>query len=488
VGVGDGLPEDGRRPLPHLRQELERPLERHLVLRVREEAQVREDVLDVRLLEEAKSRADLVRDAATGQLDLELQRLEVGPVEDADLGEGGPLVAQLEDPLRDELGLLQEVLRADDGDRDAALARRDEGLLVAARVERDRGVGEPEDLRRRAVVRLEAVDRGARIAVGEAEERLGVGAAKGVDRLGVVADDHDVLRLRVLREEVDDLRLEAVHVLELVDEDGAEAERERLPHLRVRLEEPPPVQEEVVVVHRVREDLPLEVAADDGLHRLELREEVRVVAPDHGVELLPRVRRERDDPAKEVPLREASLGDRDAEVRRGRLEEVLAVLGVEDREIRPVAEELGVGTQEPRPDGVERPGRHPGEVGSEEPLDPPGHLPGGPVREGQEEDRLRSRPVLDEAGDPVDERPGLPRAGPRDDDRGPVRGEDDRLLLGVQLPPVVDPVAPRRRHLPEDVALRGGGRGLGRHRGGVSRARDGRRRGPLRPSASRRFW
>ena len=37
--------------------------------------------------------------------------------------------------------LLQEVARTDDGDRDTALPRRDERLLVAARVERDGGVG-----------------------------------------------------------------------------------------------------------------------------------------------------------------------------------------------------------------------------------------------------------------------------------------------------------------------------------------------------------
>ena len=37
------------------------------------------------------------------------------------------------------------------------------------------------------------------------------------------------------------------------------------------------------------------------------------------------------------------------------------VLGVQDREVRPVAEELGVGAQEPVADRVERPARDPRE-------------------------------------------------------------------------------------------------------------------------------
>ena len=196
-----------------------------------------------------------------------------------------------------------------------------------------------------------------------------------------------------------------------------------------------------------------------------------VVAADDGVDFLPRVGREGDDGAEEVPLREAPLGHRDPEVGRRRFEQVLAVLGVEDGEVGPVAEELGVAAEEPGADRVERPGRHPRQVGAEEALDPPGHLLRRPVREREEEERLRGDAVLDEARNAVDEGPGLPRPGPRHDDGRAVRGEDDGLLFGVQLPVVVDPVALRRGGPPKDVAFRGGGRELGRHESGVSRGR-----------------
>ena len=206
-----------------------------------------------------------------------------------------------------------------------------------------------------------------------------------------------------------------------------------------------PVQEQVVVVHPVREDLPLEVPVDDRPDRVELREEVGVLLRDHVVELPARVHAEGHDRAEEVPLREPPLRDGDADVGRRGLEEVLRVLRVEDREVRLEAEELGVRPQEPRPDGVERPGRRPHQVRADEGLDAPLHLPRRTVREREEEERRGIGPVLDEARDAVDERARLARARSRDDERRPVRREDDGLLLLVQLARVIDAVALRRR-------------------------------------------
>ena len=93
--------------------------------------------------------------------------------------------------------------------------------------------------------------------------------------------------------------------------------------------------------------------------------------------------------------------------------------------------------------------------------------------------------VLDEARDAVDERPRLPRARP------PPRRRSGRP--GRRRPPAARRSAPAgsrsgsssRGGPPEDVALRDGGRGLGRHRPGVSRAGAARRRsrpasGPFR--------
>jgi hypothetical protein len=53
----------------------------------------------------------------------------------------------------------------------------------------------------------------------------------------------------------------------------------------------------------------------------------------------------------------------------------------------------------------------------------PDHLLGGPTGEGEQEDAPRRNAAADEGGDPVDERPGLPRAGTgHDEERGVPMG------------------------------------------------------------------
>ena len=60
----------------------------------------------------------------------------------------------------------------------------------------------------------------ARVELGEGGE---AGAAESIDRLVVVADDHDVVRpIRRPAEQLDQLDLGDVRVLELVDQDVAE--------------------------------------------------------------------------------------------------------------------------------------------------------------------------------------------------------------------------------------------------------------------------
>src|SRR5206468_3574098 len=100
--VADRLPDGRRRALPDSRKDLQRALPGELVLGIDEEAQEREHVLDVALLEEPRAGPDLVGDAAPDELDLELERLEVGAVEDGDVLEPLSLVPPLEDPLADE--------------------------------------------------------------------------------------------------------------------------------------------------------------------------------------------------------------------------------------------------------------------------------------------------------------------------------------------------------------------------------------------------
>ena len=79
-------------------------------------------------------------------------------------------------------------------------------------------------------------------------EDLHVGVAEAVDRLELVADEEELGLRRP--QQVDDLRLQAVRVLELVHEDRAEARLLALAQLRLRPEEVARLELEVLEVER----------------------------------------------------------------------------------------------------------------------------------------------------------------------------------------------------------------------------------------------
>ena len=406
------------------------------------------------LLEESRARADLVRDAAAGELDLELERLVVGAVEDRELLELLPLVVPLEQALRRKARLVGDVRQRHDRGQPAALARRPQLLGKLALVVRDRGVGEGEDLGRRAVVARQPERLRLGVALREPEDVLERGAAERVDRLGVVADDRDVLLDP--RHPVHDVALQAVGVLVLVHEDvvvGGVQLRRGLGHL---VEQPLPHQEQVVVVAGVAQALALAVALEDRDDlRLDLGKVRRVLGEDLG-ERAARVDRVRVQVEQDVTLGESPLERRDLLVRGRGLEHLAGVLGIEDREVRPEAEAAAEPAQQPVADRVERAAHQPPHVHGQQRLDAAQHLARGPVREGQQQDPGGIVPGLDEARNPVDEGPGLARAGPGDDEDGAGSLEDDLALLVVQLPVVVDAVARQPRGGPEDVfALHG---------------------------------
>src|SRR5713101_5628913 len=114
-----------------------------------------------------------------------------------------------------------------------------------------------------------------REARGKIEDVLDVRGAEGVDRLGVVADYAQAVTGGFEREQ--DLRLQAVGVLVLVDQDVIEKRAHVLserpvPHERV------PVKEQIVEVEHLLRELRLDIATEQGL-------EVRLplCAPGEGV-------------------------------------------------------------------------------------------------------------------------------------------------------------------------------------------------------------
>ncbi len=180
------------------------------------------------------------------------------------------------------------------GGRLSVVADRSELLLELALVVHDGGVGEGEDRRRRPVVGLEAEDGAALVALGEAQDVVEVGAAEGVDGLGVVADDHDV----ALGSEhgVDDVGLEPVGVLVLVDQDVGVARGEPAPDIGVALEQQQPVEQQIVEVHEIGVAFAFEIALEDGGDDLGLVVELGRALEQHVLELVAGV----DDEAVEI--------------------------------------------------------------------------------------------------------------------------------------------------------------------------------------------
>jgi hypothetical protein len=224
--------------------------ERDLVERIMDEPQVRQDVLHVREVEELMAAGDDERYAHGVEFHLQFERLVVRAIEHVDVFQGMAVMMQLHDLADHELRLLRGVADGEDGGLWAALADGLEAAVEAfdAGAMAEDLVGEGQDLRRRTVVRVNRVDQRARMAVREGHDVLPVGAAPGVDALGVIADGHDLV---FAGEQVDDAALQAVGVLELIHQDVAEALAIMGQRGRVVLEDVKPEAQQVVEVAKV---------------------------------------------------------------------------------------------------------------------------------------------------------------------------------------------------------------------------------------------
>ena len=250
VGLAGGLADLLGGDRADLRQQAEQARQRDLVERVVHEAQVREDVLHVREVEELMAAGDDERHAHGVEFHLQFKRLVVRAVEHVHVLERVAFMVQLHELADHELRLLGSVADGEDGGLRAALAHGLEATVEAfdARTVAEDLVGEGQDLRGRTVVGVDRVDQRARVALGEGDDVLPVGAAPGVDALGVVADGHDLV---LAGEQVDDAALQAVGILELVHQDVLEALAVVGERGRVVLEHVQPQAQQVIEVAQV---------------------------------------------------------------------------------------------------------------------------------------------------------------------------------------------------------------------------------------------
>ena len=132
-----------------------------------------------------------------------------------------PFLAQFQHALGDKSGLLGAVAARDQHGFDARRAGGGQLLGELMDVGGDGGVGQAEDFRRAAVIGFDAIDGGLGIAFGKFEDVLEMRAAPGINALGIIAHDHEVVVAR--GQQVDQRALDFVGVLVFIDQDELEA-------------------------------------------------------------------------------------------------------------------------------------------------------------------------------------------------------------------------------------------------------------------------
>ena len=183
-----------------------------------DQLQISHQVADLATIVESHRPNQPIRDCFAPQRILEGAALSVGAIENCEFVQPTILfgLATL-DLLKNEVGFITLVERGDETHRLPRGAGGAEGFALATDVWRDRGVGDVEDVGRRAIVLLEPNQPRADEFLLEIENVTDIRAAPAIDRLIVVPYDHNVA-VRAA-EQLDELKLGAVSILILVDED-----------------------------------------------------------------------------------------------------------------------------------------------------------------------------------------------------------------------------------------------------------------------------
>ena len=203
------------------RRQVDDALKGGVILATRDEAQIRECVLDFGSLEEAQAAVHLVGYASGEEHFFKYAGLGVRAIEDGDI----TAVATTRDPVLDalqhELRLVALVEGGIQPDRFALAAARPQVFAESTAVMGDECVGRLENGAGRAVVLLQSHQLGLREIAAERLQIFDASTAPAVDRLIVVADGER----RTIRahEQLHPCVLDGVRVLEFVDQHVAEA-------------------------------------------------------------------------------------------------------------------------------------------------------------------------------------------------------------------------------------------------------------------------
>ena len=332
----------------------------------------------------------------------------------------------LPDALDDEARLVDLVVGRVQVDR-LALAAVGPQLLAQARgVVRDHRVGGVEDVGAGAIVLFQADGLRAGEILQELLHVLDLGAAPAVDGLVVVADHEHVAA--VAGEHAHERVLDAVGVLEFVDQDFAEALPVVREQGRVVAQQLVRAQQDLgeidqagavaaLLVQRVaaQHDVGPFVSAVRRVHRLDMLRATALV-------LL------RVDPPGDLARREARFVE--LELLHDALDQAQLVVAVEDLEALRQLRVLPVQAQQAMREAMEGADPEPAAAVAQQRVGAMAHLAGGLVGEGHRENAVHGHAVhLVQPGDAVREHARLAAAGAGEDEVV-AGGCGDRLALG----------------------------------------------------------
>ena len=229
------------------RRHVDHPSQAHVVVRIDQQLQVGERILDFLALVKAHAADDPVRKARAHQRIFDDARLRVRAIQHRHRAVGCARDARVR-CAHDEVGFFELVRSAEILDEVAALALGPQPLFFPILVLADhRRCGIENDLRR-SVVPLELDDPGLGKVVLEVEDVSQVGAAPAINRLIGVADHRQVAM--PLGEPLNEVILRPVRVLIFVDHHEAELFGIFLAYVRDLVEQLDGLQQEIVEIER----------------------------------------------------------------------------------------------------------------------------------------------------------------------------------------------------------------------------------------------
>ena len=240
------------------------------------------------------------------------------------------------------------------------------------------------------------------------------------------------------RERVDEIGLDLVRVLILVDEDKLELAPIKIRDVLVLLQHPQRLLKQIVEVHRVRSFLLSLVTRLHILDLFEERQEIRKLFREQCIDRRFGIDDKAENFREHVTLRKSNLLRVDPCRRDHRIDEVLLIFAIHDRESARITECAPVPPQHSIPDRMKGAAPKPAGVDREQIRDAIQHLARGFVREGEEENVPRVDSVFEQIRHAISERARLAATRARDDKKRSRRRGHRRELLLIQLRRVID--------------------------------------------------